>query len=210
MDTIGSRIKAFRLASGLTQEDVFRDTGGDNGGIKQSALSAIESTKKPTKPGSEIIASLIAAYSTLSPDWLLLGTEPMLRDGRTHTATVVSENKLTRANPAADFTSAQGTIDAVVNGLLQQQLEEKDRRIADKDTIIENKETIIDMQKEEIERLRSVGKFDDSSDAADESDEFTEAPLDPKGPLGRGVQLMLRPKRVRGLWRAADDVAELS
>ncbi|RPD50015.1 XRE family transcriptional regulator [Hymenobacter sediminis] len=74
MDHIGSRIKALREELGLTQADLFRSTG-----IKQTTLSSIESG---TEPKAGIVSSLLAAYPQVNPEWLLLGSGPMLRNGR--------------------------------------------------------------------------------------------------------------------------------
>ncbi|MCC2547677.1 helix-turn-helix domain-containing protein [Hymenobacter sp. BT175] len=73
METIGSRISAFREALNLKQADIFRAAG-----IKQQTLSSIESG---TEPKSGVIAALLAAYPQISPDWLLTGKGEMLREG---------------------------------------------------------------------------------------------------------------------------------
>jgi len=76
METVGERIKAFRDSRGLTQKDIFQATNGE---IKQTSLSAIENNQ--AKPGFDTLAALLAAYPTLSSDWLLRGAGPMLADG---------------------------------------------------------------------------------------------------------------------------------
>ena len=78
METIGTRIRAFRESRNLTQKDIFQATRGE---IKQTTLSAIENGQ--AKPGFDTLAALLDTYPELSSDWLLRGTGPMLRDGRT-------------------------------------------------------------------------------------------------------------------------------
>ncbi|MDB5235440.1 MAG: helix-turn-helix protein [Hymenobacter sp.] len=77
MDNVGARIKAFRESHGLTQKDIFQATKGE---IKQTSLSAIENNQ--AKPGFDTLSALLDAYPTLSSDWLLRGTGPMLKDGQ--------------------------------------------------------------------------------------------------------------------------------
>jgi transcriptional regulator with XRE-family HTH domain len=148
MEHIGSRIKAFREASGLTQTDLFRSTG-----IKQTTLSSVESG---TEPKAGIIGAMLAAYPTLNPDWLLTGHGPMLRDGKA----------LTAAEPAASYASparpAERPLQIVPEAGEVVQLKE---RIKDKDTIIE-------ILREQLDTLRSylpeqLGKLVPDSVAAE-------------------------------------------
>ncbi|NVO32933.1 helix-turn-helix domain-containing protein [Hymenobacter lapidiphilus] len=105
MDTIGSRIAAFREARQLKQVDVFRATG-----IKQQTLSSVESG---TEPKSGIVAALLAAYPDLSPDWLLTGSGPMLRDGRALSPTAAPPTSPASPARPAPLQTQPGQVDFV-------------------------------------------------------------------------------------------------
>ena len=132
--TPGTRLHQWREFKGLSMTEMFRLTG-----IKVSTLSTAEQPGS-SNPSYDTITKALQAFPDLSPDWLLLGTGPMLRDGRALT-------QAPRPEPAPDYTSAAGTIDATVNILL--------------------KEQIADLRKQNQQLLDMLGKSPGSSDAAD-------------------------------------------
>lgn len=81
--TFASRVKEFRKFKGLSQEAFAERCGLEQGNITQM--------ERGTDPKSSNAAKIIGAYPDLSSDWLLLGTGPMLRDGRALTPRVVEE-----------------------------------------------------------------------------------------------------------------------
>lgn len=72
----GQRLRQWRDYKGLKLADVSRDTG-----IKTTTLSTTEQPGA-SNPSYDTISKVLAAYPDLNPDWLLLGTGSMLRDGR--------------------------------------------------------------------------------------------------------------------------------
>lgn len=171
--TPGKRLQQWREFKGLSITEVFRLTG-----IKVTTLSTAEQPGA-NNPSYDTITKLLNAFPDLNPDWLLLGSGPMLRDGRTLTAVVVPADPPATKEPSPDYTSAAATQQTLYIDLLKEQIADlkadKVRNLA------------------EIDRLLKVGKFDDSSDAADDLEEG-DPTLDPIGPLGRGVRPMLRNK----------------
>ena len=78
-----------------------------------------------TNPGREMIAAIIARYPAISAAWLVTGIGEPFPAGR------FNEKPAPRAaEPAADYTTGAGTIDATVNLLLKEQLSEARERAA--------------------------------------------------------------------------------
>jgi len=75
--TAGKRLQEWREFKGLSLTELFRLTG-----IKVTTLSTAEQPGG-SNPSYDTIKKLLAAFPDLSADWLLLGTGPMLRNGRT-------------------------------------------------------------------------------------------------------------------------------
>ncbi|QIX61828.1 helix-turn-helix domain-containing protein [Hymenobacter sp. BT18] len=72
--TFASRVLAFRKHKGLSQQAFAEQCGLEQGNITQM--------ERGTDPKSGNMAKIIAGFPDLNPDWLLLGTGEMLRDGR--------------------------------------------------------------------------------------------------------------------------------
>lgn len=72
--TFASRVLELRKLKGLSQQAFAERCGLEQGNISQM--------EKGTEPKQSNVTKLIAGFPDLSPDWLLLGTGPMLRDGR--------------------------------------------------------------------------------------------------------------------------------
>lgn len=179
--TFASRVRRYRQDKGLSQQ-AFAELCG----LTQGNIAHMENG---TEPKQSNVSKLLAGLPDLSPDWLLIGTGPMLRDGRALTPTPRAAELL----PAQqhDYTTGPGTVNTVVETLLRE-------RLADKDTLIE-------MLRAELSELR--GKPSDSSDAAGISDE---TPTDPHAPTFAGGAAPLPRLRVQGLVRYAEEAAELS
>jgi transcriptional regulator with XRE-family HTH domain len=77
--TPGKRLQQWREFKGLSLTEMFRATG-----VKVTTLSTAESAAA-SNPSYDTITKVLAAFPDLNPDWLLLGTSSMLRDGRTLT-----------------------------------------------------------------------------------------------------------------------------
>ena len=140
METINERLARFVGHIGSSQPngkgvpEVARKAGLDPNTLR-IALRAGAS-----KPSYDTLSGIMSGYPALNPDWLMLGKGEMLRDGRALTPAP-------RPEPAPDYTSAAGTIDATVNILL--------------------KEQIADLRKQNQQLLDMLGKSPGSSDAAD-------------------------------------------
>ena len=76
--TIGARIRQLREAKRLSVAEFATAAG-----VKPSAIYGLESGAN--KPSIETVGNLRQSFPDLDTDWLLLGTGPMLRDGRTLT-----------------------------------------------------------------------------------------------------------------------------
>jgi transcriptional regulator with XRE-family HTH domain len=98
--TPGKRLLEWREYKGMTLLEMARATG-----ISKTTLNGAEQSGS-SNPSYDTISKLIAGFPDLNPDWLLLGTGPMLRDGRTLTP-VVTEEK----TPAPRYTSGEATVE---------------------------------------------------------------------------------------------------
>lgn len=87
--TIGARIKQLRKAKKLSAEEMasIADVGA-------SAIYGLE--KDANNPSFDVLQRLIGHFRDLNPDWLFLGTGPMLRDGRGLTPVVTEETQTTK------------------------------------------------------------------------------------------------------------------
>lgn len=129
--SFASRVLEFRKLKGLSQQAFAERCGLEQGNVSQM--------EKGTEPKQSNITKLVAGFPDLSPEWLLLGTGPMLRDGR-------ALAPVPRPEPAPDYTTAEGTGLAAVNIIL--------------------KEQIADLRKQNQQLLDMLGKSPGSSDAA--------------------------------------------
>lgn len=94
--SFASRVLEFRKFKGLSQQAFAERCGLEQGNVSQM--------EKGTEPKQSNVTKLVAGFPDLNPDWLLLGTGPMLRDGRTLTAVPVEEptTKLRRNREGED------------------------------------------------------------------------------------------------------------
>ena len=74
---VGDRIKAFLEAHGLNAYQASQKLGHE----KPSKVYKL--VNNDAKPGYDTIVELLTAWPDLSPEWLILGTGPMLRGGDT-------------------------------------------------------------------------------------------------------------------------------
>ncbi|TGD81722.1 helix-turn-helix domain-containing protein [Hymenobacter wooponensis] len=72
---VGDRIKAFLEAHGLNAYQASQKLGHE----KPSKVYKL--VNNDAKPGYDTIVELLTAWPDLSPEWLILGTGPMLRGG---------------------------------------------------------------------------------------------------------------------------------
>jgi transcriptional regulator with XRE-family HTH domain len=75
--TFASRVKEFRLFKKLSQAAFAEQCGLEQGNVTQM--------ERGTEPKQSNVAKVVAGFPDLNPDWLLLGSGSMLRDGRTLT-----------------------------------------------------------------------------------------------------------------------------
>jgi transcriptional regulator with XRE-family HTH domain len=101
--TFGSRVREYRKFKGLSQTAFAEQCDLEQGNITQM--------EKGTEPKQSNVAKIISGYPDLSPDWLLLGTGPMLRDNRTLTPEPAYRKQLhdLAAQVAATSTPEAGT-----------------------------------------------------------------------------------------------------
>lgn len=177
---IGTRVKQYREFKGMRQ-NAFCELAG----IRQQTLSTIEAGS--SEPSAGVLQKLFLAYPDLSPEWVLLGTNSMTKDGRALTPRA--------AEPAADYTSANSTEQTLYISVLKEQVADLKSQVTDL------KEDKADL-KAEVSELR--GKPFDSSDAAGH---FDEAPTDPQSPAFAGGAAPQPWVRVRGLVRYAEEAA---
>ena len=156
MDLPGKRIRKWREHLGLNGKQFEAATG-----IPYSTLKTLENNEDPDKkPSFDVLAKVLQTYGQVNPDWLILGTGPMLRDGRT--LTPAPKESVAAQQPTEGLTSGPATVAEAENILLKEQV--TDLR-ADKLRLIA-----------ENEQLRK--KSSDSPDAAG----TTPAPTAPKTP----------------------------
>ena len=180
--TFASRVRQYRQDKGLSQQ-AFAELCG----LTQGNIAHMENG---TEPKQSNVSKLLAGLPDLSPDWLLIGTGTMHRQGRALTPRA--------AEPAADYTSANSTEQTLYISVLKEQVADLKSQVHDL------KEDKADL-KAEVSELR--GKPSDSSDAAGH---FDEAPTDPSAPTFAGGAAPQPWVRVRGLVRYAEEAAELS
>jgi transcriptional regulator with XRE-family HTH domain len=153
--TPGKRMQIWREFKGITSTALSQATG-----INLTTISQAENPKgKVSNPSYDTLTKMLVAYPDLNPDWLLLGTGPMLRDGRSLAPAIPTETQKPEAQQVpADYGT---TVELAITRA----------RVADRD------ETILE-QAREIARLnRELGKPFNGLDAAGSFD----APL-PKLP----------------------------
>lgn len=129
MDLPGKRIRKWREHLGLNGKQFEAATG-----IPYSTLKTLENNEDPerVKPSFDVLAKILHAYGQLNPDWLLLGTGSMLRDGR---ALTPMPAHFEEARPAVGLSVSQPTREewaAVVeeNRQLREQLAAKDGKLS--------------------------------------------------------------------------------
>lgn len=176
MEHIGSRIRVFREEMGLTQIDLFRSTG-----IKQTTLSSIESG---TEPKAGIVGAMLAAYPTLSPDWLLTGNGPMLRDERVETPLELPAGQPARQiqmpvavqAPIERPAVAGSQIDFVgkLVSTLEKQADDKDRVIERQNEQLDKKDRLIEALRHIIEDRLGIDNF--STEDFDQDQEQEQQP----------------------------------
>jgi transcriptional regulator with XRE-family HTH domain len=154
--TPGKRLLEWREFKGITLAEMSRITG-----IRNTTLSSSEQPGS-SNPSYDTISKVLAGFPDLNPDWLLLGTGPMLRDGRVLTPVVTEEAGVVH-QPTPGLTSGPATVAEAENILLRE--------------LLINKDEIITMLRAEL------GKSNDSPDAADA------LPTNPRKPLGFGAAI---------------------
>jgi transcriptional regulator with XRE-family HTH domain len=130
--TFGSRVREYRKFKGLSQTAFAEQCGLEQGNITQM--------EKGTEPKQSNVAKIIGGFPDLNPDWLLLGTGPMLRDGRILT-------------PAADVPSESPRINS--DRELVRVMTEEDIRISDPSGPPYRMRRATRTPEEEIEYLRA-------------------------------------------------------
>ena len=75
--TFASRVRQYRQGKGLSQQ-AFAELCG----LTQGNIAHMENG---TEPKQSNVSKLLAGLPSLNPDWLLMGSGPMLRDGRSLT-----------------------------------------------------------------------------------------------------------------------------
>ena len=98
--TPGSRLAEWREFKGLTLVEMAHITG-----ISKTTINTVEQSGS-SKPSYDTISRVLAGFPDLNPDWLLLGTGPMVR-GRVLTpapaATPVVSAPTVAAEPVASY-----------------------------------------------------------------------------------------------------------
>lgn len=90
-------------------------------GINVTTISQAENPKgKVSNPSYDTLTKMLTAFPDLNPDWLLLGTGPMLRDGRELTPKPAAPSTVTDNTEVAGPTSGQETVAVAENILLRQ------------------------------------------------------------------------------------------
>jgi len=197
METTKDRLAQARQALGFDKKADFAERVG----IERSTYDKME--KGPHKPSADNLEKIIAKFPDLNLNWLLLGTGPMLRDGRA--LTPASEPDPPR------LTSTAATVGHATELLLREQLLDRIKGLqADKAYYREMVDYYVEFVKKlQAENNALLGKSSDSSDAADALAQ-PEDPTPPSAPV-RGVLPLprLRVQVVRG-FRSYQDAAELS
>jgi transcriptional regulator with XRE-family HTH domain len=97
--TPGSRLAEWREFKGLTLVEMASITG-----ISKTTINTVEQSGS-SKPSYDTISRVLAGFPDLNPDWLLLGTGPMVR-GRVLTpapAAPVASAPLVAAEPTVSY-----------------------------------------------------------------------------------------------------------
>lgn len=95
--SFASRVLAFRKLKGLSQQAFAERCGLEQGNVSQM--------EKGTEPKQSNVTKLVLGFPDLNPDWLLLGTGSMLRDGRNLTPAAPPDEP-TPTPPAAPAAAA--------------------------------------------------------------------------------------------------------
>ncbi len=74
--TPNTRLREWREFKGISITEMFRRTG-----VKVSTLSQADAAGA-SSPSYDTLTKVLLGFPDLSPEWLMLGTGPMLRDGR--------------------------------------------------------------------------------------------------------------------------------
>ena len=160
METHAERFRHLLEVWGLTQEEL-----GSLCGIKRGTVGTIVNGK--TTPDANALAELLRRRPDLSPDWLLTGTGPMLRDGRALSpAPAAAPAAPLRISQRPALSDEQASDLLIENARLQAELQAAHGIIGLKDSIIED--------------LKS-----DKSYYQDELRKKPEAPADAAAPLVR-------------------------
>lgn len=165
--TPGKRMQIWREFKGITSTALSQATG-----INLTTISQAENPKgKVSNPSYDTLTKMLVAYPDLNPDWLLLGTGPMLRGGRSLApAPALTTEAPVAAEPALPYGDAVEL--AVANA-----------RIADRDETIRQQQFKID------ELNRELGKPFNGLDAAGP------APVTPRTPIGFALSVSHRVKQ---------------
>lgn len=105
---VGKQLRLFRESRNMKQQDFCEYTG-----IKQQTVSGIETGR--SEPSTALLQMLFLKFPDLNPDWLLLGTGPMLRDGRALVPAAGADTPTPTPDPPAPtrarFTSGSATVE---------------------------------------------------------------------------------------------------
>lgn len=138
MDLPGKRIRKWREHLGLNGKQFEAATG-----IPYSTLKTLENNEDPDKkPSFDVVTKILQTYGQLNPDWLLLGNEPMLRDGRTLVARVVEETPESSGQTGLVASKGGRQHDPYVDQLLQRITEQAkiiERLWQQNDTLLDRK-----------------------------------------------------------------------
>lgn len=163
-NTFADRVREYRKHQELSQQAFAA-----RGGLEQGNITQME---KGTEPKQRNVSKLLAGFPDLSPSWLLLGTGPMLLNGRE------APPPPSRPAPTPGLTSGPATVAEAENVLLREVITELR---ADK--------ARLSAQVDEL-----LGKSPGSPDAAD----YPTPPPAPGPRLLLSIQHRRRPRRPIG------------
>lgn len=129
--SFASRVRTFRESKGLAQAAFAERCGLAQGNVSQM--------EQGTEPKQSNVSKILVGFPDLSPDWLLTGNGPMLRDGRGLTPVTKeasTETRVTTIHPLKlsklEHLDAEQVSDLIIENVrLKQQLEAAQETITD-------------------------------------------------------------------------------
>lgn len=144
--TIKNRILYFLKEIGIPREEFYKTTDLSPSNFKGIALKS--------ELGGEKIVKILSIYRQISPDWLLLGEGPMLRQENSNGVQFISgdNNIQTGGNSRPNIQLSQG--ESIK--MLHSQINEKERLLQEKDLRIKEKDAQIKEKDAQINKLLSI------------------------------------------------------